>query len=96
MNKHKEDMHDDDSYPRWSEEKPTCPLCGDWLSVERFLAKGTGEIIIEFTCLGAGSDEFDFLILTGVTNKDLRNLKEEGKIIQKDMKIQLLIRKPYP
>lgn len=78
------------------EEKPTCPECGDWLSVERFIDKDTGEIIIEFWCEGAGSDEFDFLILTGLTNEDLKNLKEEKKIIQKDMKIKLLIRKPYP
>jgi len=51
------------------EEKPICPECGGWLSVERYIDDDTGEIIIEFYCEGAGSDEFDFLILTGLTNK---------------------------
>lgn len=76
------------------EEKPICPLCGDWLQVERFLDKDTGELILEFWCEGAGSDEFDFLIFTGLTNEDLSNLKEEGNTITKVMKIRLLKRKP--
>lgn len=76
------------------EDKPVCPECGDWLSVERYIDDDKGEIIIEFYCEGAGSDEFDFLILTGLTNEDLNNLKEKGKIILKNMKIKLLERKP--
>ena len=75
------------------EEKPICPECGEWLSVERFIDKDTGEIYIEFFCEGAGDDWFNFIILTGLTNKDLNNLKEEGKIINKNMKIKLLKRK---
>ena len=66
-----------------SEEKPICPECGGWLSVERGIDKNTGEIFLEFWCEGAGSDEFDFLILTGLTNNDLNGMMEEGKIIQK-------------
>jgi len=77
-----------------SEEKPICPECGGWLSVEREIDNKTGEIYLEFWCEGAGSDEFDFVILTGLTNSDLQDMKEEGKIIQKNMKIKLLVRKP--
>lgn len=79
--------------PIWSEEKPVCPECGDWLSVERFIDEDTGEIVIELFCDGPGDDLFDFVILTGITNENLKNFKEEGKIIQKKMKIKLLKRK---
>ena len=75
------------------EEKPICPECGGWLSVERYIDENTGEIIIEFWCEGAGSDEFNFLIFTGLTNEDLSNLKEEEKTILKNMKIKLMKRK---
>ena len=76
------------------EDKPACPECGDWLSLERYIDEDTGEIIIQFWCEGAGSDEFNFLILTGLTNEDLSNFKEEEKTIIKNMKIKLLKRKP--
>ena len=75
-------------------EKPICPECGDGLSVERYIDENTGEIVIELWCEGAGSDEFDLLILTGLTNEDLSNFKDKEKILLKDMKIRLLKRKP--
>jgi hypothetical protein len=76
-----------------NEEKPKCPECGDWLSSDRFIDKSTGEITIEFWCEGPGSDEFDFIISTGLQDRDLKKLKQIGKIIKKEMQIKLLARK---
>jgi hypothetical protein len=74
--------------------RPICPECGGLLSVHIDKDEKTGEIQIEFFCEGPGDDEFDFEILTGLTDNDLKKLKQKGKIIRKEMKIRLFSRKP--
>ena len=76
------------------EERPFCPECGDPLSMTVVKDDETGEYTIEFFCEGAGEDRFHFQILTGLTNEDIANLEEEGKIIRKEMGMKLLQREP--
>ena len=75
-----------------SEQKPPiCPECGNPLSIAVDKDDDTGEIMIEFWCEGTGEDIFDFVILTGLWDKDLEKLRHETK--RKEMKIKLLERK---
>ena len=78
------------------EERPFCPECGDPLSISVEKDDDTGEIKIVFFCEGAGDDEFCFQILTGLADEDIEELDELGKMIQKEMGIELLQRKPEP
>ncbi len=79
-----------------NEERPACPECGEWLSCHRFADEVTGEIAIELVCEGAGSDEFDLLIKTGLTNEDLDGLRQVGRVVRKEMAIELLARTKEP
>jgi len=75
------------------EERPSCPECGDPLSVFFLKDRKTGKITIEFFCEGDGDDKFTFHIITGITNGDIAKLKEEGKTIKKEMGIKLVERR---
>jgi len=79
-----------------AERAALCPECGEPLSISVELDEETNEIKIVFFCEGAGDDVFAFEILTGLTNDDLCELTEEGKVIEKKMKIKLLKREPEP
>ena len=76
------------------DEWPFCPECGDQLSHSVEKDDATGEIKIVFFCEGAGDDEFSFQILTGLTDEDIKELEEIGKTIRKEMRVELLKRKP--
>lgn len=78
------------------DERPLCPECGDPLSVFFLKDPKTGRITIEFFCEGDRSDTFRFHIITGMSNKDIANLKEKGKTFKKEMGIKLVEREPPP
>jgi hypothetical protein len=73
-----------------------CPECGDPLSVSVEEDRETGELKIVFVCEGDGDDKFEFEILTGLGNKDLKKLKEVGKIKWKEMGMKLVARESEP
>lgn len=77
------------------EEDPICPECGYELTgIKVFKDDETSEITIEFFCDGPGDDIFRFQIITGLTDKDIAELREIGKTTQKAMGIKLLEREP--
>jgi hypothetical protein len=76
------------------EREVVCPNCGSPLvvSVEK---NRKGEFLIRFWCDGDYDDQFNFAILTHLTNDDLETL-EEGKTVPKQMDIKLIERKEIP
>jgi hypothetical protein len=78
------------------EKHPACPECGSPLSHVIEIDEDTGEIVIGLFCEGAGEDEFNLSISTGLSNKDLKRLKKAGKTTKKVMQIKLIERKKDP
>jgi hypothetical protein len=75
------------------EEEPLCPECGYPLTGIRLLKDKKRKITIEFFCDEAGEDIFRFQIETGLSDKDIKKLKEEGKAIPREMLVRLVERK---
>jgi hypothetical protein len=75
------------------EEEPLCPECGYPLTGIRLLKDKKRKITIEFFCDEAGEDIFRFQIETGLSDKDIEKLKEEGKAIPREMLVRLVERK---
>jgi predicted RNA-binding Zn-ribbon protein involved in translation (DUF1610 family) len=71
-----------------------CPECGEALMVSVDEDRKTRKLKITFWCEGAGDDVFEFRILTGLKNKDLKRLTDVGKISWKTMGVRLVARKP--
>jgi hypothetical protein len=78
---------------RWG-KRPICPECGGPLLVEAEKDEKTGEIVVGFSCTSDEGDTFIFEILTGLRDKDLKKLKEKGRLIRKEMNVRLLEREP--
>ncbi len=70
-----------------------CPECGDPLSSSIELVGNTGEIKVRFFCEGAGDDVFDCYYWTGISEKDLRRLKNSKERIEKKGVLGLAKRK---
>ena len=68
-----------------------CPLCVSPLSID-VSKDGHGKFKIEFYCEGGGDDRFSFELATGLSNKDIANLKADESL-RKDVKITILERK---
>ena len=53
------------------DDRPTCPECGDPLSLTMEKDEKTSEFIIDLWCEGAGEDQFHISINTGLIDSDL-------------------------
>jgi predicted RNA-binding Zn-ribbon protein involved in translation (DUF1610 family) len=73
-----------------------CPECGEHLCVSVDRDRKSGKLKIVFWCEGAGDDAFEFEILTGLKNKDLKELRDVGKIVWRKMAVRLIAREPDP
>lgn len=76
------------------EKELLCPECGEPLTVELLTDEKTGELIIDIGCEGDGDDEYQLQIFTGLTNYEISDLDEVGKVIKKEMKLVLKNRTP--
>jgi hypothetical protein len=60
-----------------------CYECGAPLTVSLSEDDETGEIIIDFWCEEGCENDYDFRILTGLKDKDIKELYEGGQPIRK-------------
>jgi len=88
-----DDEYDDEEYHDEEDDRDhyfTCPECGYPLS-RHMSIDDRGEFVMEFYCEGPGEDTFCFQIATGLSNKDIPQLKKR-KAIKKEMVVKLQYR----
>ena len=77
-------------------ERLLCPECGDKLSMITSVDEDSGELIIKMFCDGDRSDIFEFEIHTGLSNDDINNMTDVGKINERNMDLILIRRYREP